>query len=543
MIDIKNKIIVYTSPIDRVAGIFIEFGSCYILTRQREMLVLDEKDLEAKLSLLFKKNLYDIAVRVAKNSEYDSDSLAEIVRTYADHLYAKNDFSGAVDQYIKTIGHLEPSYVILKYLDSRHIDSLTTYLEALHRSGKATADHTTLLLNCFTRLDRVEDAKDFLEQSDPELKYDLDIAIQVCRTATTQVGHALELARRNKRHKLCISILIEDMKQFEEALAYIASLEVDEAEENLKRYGSELMKKCPQQMTTLLKRICGEFRGKPQSGDPLFDDEAALIQGDPENYLHLFVDEPEYRIEFLEHLVKHLPNCSSKLVFDALENYLEQWSKEAVRTNSKESKEAEELSSKIVDFLQKHCKSIDKGQALVLCRLHDYLPGILWVYEEDQLYHLIVRHYLKHGEYNRLLDTCARLGKQNPTLWLQALTGLRDDANAPPDMLTEILNVIGEHKLQSPLQVLKSLVADGSGPKLRSVRDYFWQVFKHENDYFREEDEAVEKRRQDGQRERVHIENLHALPMEFKGNNCNNCSQPLTIPAIYYLCQHSFHQE
>lgn len=562
MIDIKNKIIVHTSPIESVAGIMCEFGSCYLVTRQKEVLVLDEKDLEAKLALLFKKNLYDIAVRVARNSEYDSGSLAGIVRTYADHLYSKNDYSGAVDQYIKTIGHLEPSYVIMKYLDSRHIDCLTTYLEALHRSGHASADHTTLLLNCFTRLDRVDEAKHFLQSDDPELKYDLDIAIQVCRTAS--VAHALELAKRHQRHKHCISILVEDMGEYGQALAYIGQLEVDQAGESLRRYGSELMKHCPREMTALLKRTCAEYgRGQEvqSSGtgqqraiqlDSVYDtddDEMTLKRGDPENYLHLFVDAPEYRAEFLEYLVKHLPNCVSQLVFNALvENYLEQWSKEAALFGA-QSKEAETVSGKILDLLQKHYKAIDQSQVLILCRLHDYLPGILWVYEEDELYHLIVRRYLKVGEYNRLLDTCARLGKKRPTLWLQALAGLRDDPKAPVDMLTEILGVIGQEKLQSPLQVLKSLVAsDGGGgetggPTLGAVRGYFSQVFVKEEQQFREEGESVEKYRQDGQKWRVHIDNLQQLPIEFKGSNCSNCSQPLTIPAVYYFCQHSFHQE
>lgn len=31
-----------------------------------------------------------------------------------------------------------------------------SHLKALHKQGKATADHTTLLLNCFTRLDKTD---------------------------------------------------------------------------------------------------------------------------------------------------------------------------------------------------------------------------------------------------------------------------------------------------------------------------------------------------------------------------------------------------
>lgn len=556
MIDIKNKIIVHTSPIDNVAGIIVEFGSCYILTQQKQMLALDEKDLEAKLSLLFKKNLYDIAVRVAKNSEYDSGSLAQIVRTYADHLYSKNDFGGAVDQYIKTIGHLEPSYVIMKYLDSRHIDCLTTYLEALHRSGHATADHTTLLLNCFTRLDRVDEAKHFLQNdNEPELKYDVDIAIQVCRSAS--VEHALELARRHQRHRLCISILVEDKREYREALEYIGRLSVEEAEASLTRFGSVLMKHCPKEMTELLKKTCAEYcEGRvtstassrlPVALDSLFDlDVGSPKRGEPDNYLHLFVDAPEYLTEFLEYIIKQLPQCNSRLVFNALfENYLQQWSS-AVEAEGSGSKQAEEVSVKIMDVLQKHYKNIDQSQVLILCRLHNYVPGILWVYEGDQLYHLIVRHYLKQGEYNKLLDTCARLGQKSPSLWLQALTGLRDDPNAPADMMTEILGIIAQKKLQSPLQVLKSLVAEGTssdGPSLGAVRNYFTQIFRKEDEHYQQEGESVEKYRQDGEKWKEHIKNLQELPIEFKGSNCNTCSQPLTVPSIYYFCQHSFHQE
>jgi hypothetical protein len=55
-------------------------------------------------------------------------------------------------QYIRTIGQLEPSYVIQKFLDAQRIHNLTHYLEKLHEKGLATADHTTLLLNCYTKL-------------------------------------------------------------------------------------------------------------------------------------------------------------------------------------------------------------------------------------------------------------------------------------------------------------------------------------------------------------------------------------------------------
>lgn len=57
---------------------------------------------------------------------------------------------------------MEPSYVIRKFLDSQHIDNLTTYLQALHKNGQATEDHTTLLLNCYTKLNHTDKLKEFI---------------------------------------------------------------------------------------------------------------------------------------------------------------------------------------------------------------------------------------------------------------------------------------------------------------------------------------------------------------------------------------------
>ena len=93
------------------------------------LLQLTEKDIQTKLDILFKKNFYDVAVKVARMQHYDEDSLVDIFRQYGDHLYAKGDFSGAIENYVKTIGHLEPSYVIRKFLDAHKIHHLTEYLQ------------------------------------------------------------------------------------------------------------------------------------------------------------------------------------------------------------------------------------------------------------------------------------------------------------------------------------------------------------------------------------------------------------------------------
>lgn len=180
-----------------VLNVVSEWGSLFIVTVEGKIHQLLEKDTQSKLAILFKKNFYDVAIKIAKNQHYDFDGLVDIFRQYGDHLYTKGDHAGAIEQYVKTIGTLEPSYVIRKFLDAQKIHHLTAYLQSLHRKGLASEDHTTLLLNCYTKLkvlygDRLkrrvsyflckdsDKLDEFIMTKDREVDFDVDIAINVC---------------------------------------------------------------------------------------------------------------------------------------------------------------------------------------------------------------------------------------------------------------------------------------------------------------------------------------------------------------------------
>lgn len=77
-----------------MAGIFIEFGTCFCITANKEVFHLDERDLQSKLEPLFKQNLYDIAVRIAKINRYDDEGQSEIYKKYGDYLLTKHNYTG-----------------------------------------------------------------------------------------------------------------------------------------------------------------------------------------------------------------------------------------------------------------------------------------------------------------------------------------------------------------------------------------------------------------------------------------------------------------
>jgi hypothetical protein len=131
--------------------------------------VLKEKDLDSKLNLLNKKYAYPYAIALSKQCQsINSEVYKASIRTkYGDYLFSKGMLEEAIQQYILTIGHLEPSYIIRKFLDIKKNSYLIQYLYALHIKGYANSDHTGLMLNCFMRLD--EEDMDMEEQSDDTL--------------------------------------------------------------------------------------------------------------------------------------------------------------------------------------------------------------------------------------------------------------------------------------------------------------------------------------------------------------------------------------
>ncbi|KAF8829699.1 hypothetical protein HHX47_DHR2000129 [Lentinula edodes] len=71
---------------------------------------LIEKSTSAKLDMLYKRSLYGLALNLAKTKNVDDSHVEDIHRQYGDHLYpSKNDYDGAMTQYVKTLGWVQPS--------------------------------------------------------------------------------------------------------------------------------------------------------------------------------------------------------------------------------------------------------------------------------------------------------------------------------------------------------------------------------------------------------------------------------------------------
>lgn len=383
--DLQHKLIVFTATYATVTHIVSGWGSLLVFEQLasglRRAHQLTECDMQTKMDRLFKRNLFQVAISMAEKQQYADESLVnEISKRYADHCYAKGDYDGAVAQFVKTIGHLEPSYVIRKFLDAQRIEHLTRYLEQLHEKGFATAEHTTLLINCFTKLKSVEKLDHFIERNSA-LKYDVEAAVKVCRQAN-DFDRALQMAYQHDKADWVVKILIDDCGRCDVAIHFIATLEYPKLLEVLRSYGKVLVTALPDEMVPLLQRVCTNYRANPRvnmfsmspaeaaaappaptsaagsgsSGASLptpkktfaaalgeklkqAADEVEVSEGDghsvaslgpsagsrrspAEDFVHFFADQPRWLMIFLEYVILVVPDASKGVFESLLDLYL-----------------------------------------------------------------------------------------------------------------------------------------------------------------------------------------------------------------------------
>ncbi|KRT81937.1 hypothetical protein AMK59_5836, partial [Oryctes borbonicus] len=530
-LDEKDQFIIFSATMNDVKAVFNEWGAFYILDSDYNVYHLDEKDLQTKLSLLFKKNLYDVAIRIAKSEQYDLDGLVDIFQQYGDHLYSKGAYCSAIEQYIKTIGKLEPSYVIRKFVDSQHIELLTTYLQAIHKQGHANEDHTTLLLNCFTKLNKNDSLKDFILMKDHDLDFNVDIAIKVCRQGSPQ--EALMLARKHQKHDWYIKLLLEDHSKYTEAVEYIGTLKFNDAELYMRKYGSILIQHAPHESTQFLRKLCTNYRPSTQSKN---DTVEPVQKADPEDYIHLFLNNSARLVEFLEHLIKEECYLSAPVYDTLLEHYLHVWD------SFIDGPDKAKYSHKILKLLQNSDSKYDKPQALVVCHMHGFSSGILYLYEEQKLYQQILRYHMSQDDSISVLSCCRRYGQQEPTLWIHALFYCVNSKNPPMDILPDILSVIAKEQLLSPQLVIDAIEIGRSNISLGHISSYILSELKKEQDIINNDSELTYKYRKDIDSLKEQLETLKHGTIVIQGSRCAACNHPLELPSVHFLCQHSYHQ-
>lgn len=576
--DLKNHLIAHSIAVKDVSQMLCEWGNIVLVMEDKSVIFVVEKDMESKLDMLFKKNLYEVAINIVQSQKADAAAIAEVLRKYGDHLYSKQEYDNAMTRYIDTIGHLEPSYVIQKFLDAQRIYNLTNYLEHLHEKGLASKDHTTLLLNCYTKQKDVEKLDLFIKNEDGvgELKFDVETAIRVCRAANYH-EHAMYVAKKSGRHELHLKILLEDLGMYDEALKYINGLEPSQAGVTVKEYGKILIEHKPRDTIQILMKLCTEEEwSRSGSSNGTF----LSMLPSPVDFLNIFVHHPQSLLEFLEKYTEKVKDSPAQVEINntLLELYLSRdlefpslshsgnndngnlrkdgmsrakSNGRAALDEANEEKDCQERRQKGLLLLKGAWPSdqeqplYDVDLAIILCEMNSFNEGLLHLYEKLKLYKEVIACYMQAHDHEGLIACCKRLGDSgtggDPTLWADLLKYFGELGEDCSKEVKQVLTYIERDDILPPIIVLQTLSRNPC-LTLSVIKDYIARKLEQESKLIEEDRIAIEKYQEETSNMRKEIQDLRTNARIFQLSKCSFCSFTLELPAVHFMCMHSFHQ-
>lgn len=597
ILNTELKFIAYSETLsNQVSTLFSIWGDIYLLTIDGKLYRYRERSFQQKLDMLYQRNFYILAISLARNYKVDPVQQNVIFRKYGDYLYSKGDYGLAMQQYLSAIDNTEPSQIIRKFLDNQRIKNLIEYLEELHEHGKATSDHTTLLLNCYAKLKDVDKLEEFIRQPG-ELKFDLDTAIIMCRQGG-YYDQAAFLARRHNEHGLVVDILVEDLKKYAEALAYIVRLEPKEAFTSFMKYGTVLLEHCARDATQLfIDYFTGNFRPKkdavivqqaPQSQEsgglsniaqsavqnlatliPLpymntgtsqaqspGDDSKATInqvvetttESDfveyevpkPRVAFSAFVDHPDEFIEFLEACIAS-EDVKTENKTDLYTTLFEMYLHKASTTKAEDKTEWERKARALIESKN---VPIDTSNVLLLSDLEKFRDGTILVSEKQGLRFDVFRSYTAAHDTRGAIKALHKYGPEEPQLYPAALAYF----TSSPEILEEagsevdvVLKKIDEDGLMAPLQVIQTLSTNAVAT-MGLVKKYLSSTVERERSEIAANRRLISSYRNDTTQKLNEINELATKPASFSATRCSQCSTSLDLPTVHFLCKHSFHQ-
>jgi tetratricopeptide (TPR) repeat protein len=591
------KFIAHTEQVpSQIHKVFSIWGDIFLLTVNGKLYRYHEKTFQQKLEILYQRNEYVLAIMMAQRYKVDPAHQNTIFRKYGDYLYQRGDYDTAMQQYLSAIDNTEPSQIIRKFLDHQRIRNLIEYLEELHEHHKATSDHTTLLLNCYAKLKDIDKLEDFIKQPG-ELKFDLDTAILMCRQGG-YYDQAAFLARRHNEHGLVVDILIEDLKKYAEALAYIVRLEPVDTYPNVSRYGTVLLEHCPTETTQLfIDYFTGKYTPKkdavivkevpveqqsagfgsmatsaaqslaaliplpymstasmlrPRSSGQAKATQMEVVESatlgefveysvpKPRSAFSAFVDHPDQFIIFLEACIASdgvKPADRADLHTTLFEIYLH-------KAGSSPVEEKKEWEKKAKRLIEDKNVAIDTSNVLLLSDLEKFRDGTVLVSEKHGLHFDIFRSYTAAKDTAGAVKALRKYGPEEPQLYPAALAYF----TSSPQILQEagseveaVLQRIDDDGLMAPLQVIQTLSLN-SVATMGLVKRYLSQTVSRERAEIASNRRMISECRADTTQKQKETEDLDTKPTSFTATRCSTCGITLELPTVHFLCKHSFHQ-
>lgn len=320
ILDIRNKIVSLTLLLSsNVLEVLIDPSAVSLVTTDGVIHKLKQKQIDEQLNIICSREIFPIALTLAKQNNVPLLRIQEIHKAYGDFLFKKNMKHEAIKEYVQSLDVSDPTEVISKFGVERKTSTedsinLKDFIWELVKNGLATSDHITLLLTILIKLEDLDGIDFFYEHftregtfvesaeildnfsmSNEEYFYfdkdlfDLETILKLLiESGLRQKAYNLAL-KFSKDPVTVVEILLKELKESIGALTYIKSLPVDDALRVLIKFSKLLLNHMPNQTNLLLIDLfTGKYKPKDYSKN---DGKVVLEQKETEvfyNYSSFF---------------------------------------------------------------------------------------------------------------------------------------------------------------------------------------------------------------------------------------------------------------
>ncbi|CAI4231859.1 unnamed protein product [Auanema sp. JU1783] len=511
--DMKGQYIAFSCSLPSLCRIFSLDDNLMIQCKDGPLSILVERNLSAKLDILFKKNLYDVAVVLAKRDQEGQQYLKLIHYKYGDHLYGKGDFDNAINQYKETIGMVQSSYVIKKFHDDTRLKQLCVYLNALHDRKLANSHHTAILIQCYARLREEEKLNKFINDVENNMESDMDVALQVLRNCG-MYEKAKMLAKKLKRHDIALAVLIEDLSEYNNALEYLKDLaeKKNNMSSYIEKFGRILYDNCPSETMSLLLYLL---------------ENAEIAEIDPSQLLTVFMGDSEKSADFIESALEKVSLNQRAILLDTI---LE------IRLRSYSSKEItdDDCRKMIIPYIDEPTPHL-----FYLAQLFDCSPVLEYLYTQTNRVKDLLHYYMKQNKLKNIMRLCRQISSKE--LWLETLVyvskldTIKDDSS-----IKELLKGIEESKSIHPLVVM-DILSKSPCLKISAVKNFVGNWLEKQQKQIEADKAAIEwGEKRVGEIEHL-VDSIKFDTQVVQVIRCCACDNALQLPAVHFLCKHSYH--
>jgi len=262
---------------------------------------------------------------------------------------------------------------------------------------------------------------------------------------------------------------------------------------------------------------------------------------EPRSAFSSFVDHPDEFVVFLEACLKENGLKES----DKVDLYTTLFEMYLHKANEQKGDDKELWEAKAKKLIEGRDIPIDTSNVLLLSHLSGFRDGTILVREQAGLRFDIFRSYTSAKDTRGAIKALRKYGPDEPQLYPAALAYFTSDSRILEEAgeeLNVVLKKIDEDGLMAPLQVIQTLSTNAVAT-MGMVKTYLQETIERERKEISNNRSLIESYRTETELKRKEIEELDSKPVFFNARRCASCGQSLDLPAVHFLCKHSFHQK